>query len=1293
MKKMRNPNIINNLNTLKGKFLKELKAFNIITPLLLLICVGCSDDIDVTGGIDKVPYGYLQLNIAVPDPIKVSTRSVDESAVNNIHVFIFNSDGSKLLQDKYVDELTGNSVNMSLVGEAREKAIQVCAVVNHKIAITEDLTVDKLKEMLLDGEFESYKMKFESGLPMFGNVAVNTSASSTASVPVYRLSAKISAFTAVENVKITEFRTYKYAKNAYLGSHHNEEDNTNVFGNSVAEEGDYIISESINSGNGNQTVLTYVFPSEGESELGKADGAYIVLKVEKEGKNPQYYRIDPRITVKEEDEETEEVKEVVQPVDFLANHHYVIEITGFMSDGYPDYEEAAKHPESDHFLVYKIHDHSEEVLSMITDGVHEFGISPEIALTSANPHGTIVVKCYDASKPTDPIRDTDVEIIEKSPWLEVSYSGPHNDNDVYDKDWDPDSRGTQLEYAIGIAGNVYEDTEGYITFQWLNLTRRVKVTYEAAYLLPTVCTAKLTIIDNDGTNHGDVIEDYWTFIQGKGTRKTESGSETPKLWGAQMDDMNGAKKRINGFHFPMPYGETNQWEYKYEIDFSKLAHDIEDTGSVIDDIKMTVTNDPDEFWADHIKWDYSSGTKGTLTFTGDKTSYKYAGGSITFTVHFSDNNGSSDIVASVYHTGFFHYEGREEDYTSKDQSRYPNRHFQYVDEDDKGYYYYEVIQMGNEGDYWLDRNIGAKNNKPFIDYETDDLDRSGAGRLYSIINEPQKYKLPIWDGNICPPGYHVPNEVEWDHLRLHKNFTTESVIYNNSVYMSTFYDTQNSKIGRIYFPKARFFNQDEIWTETTRYSMEPNTGDTGAAYYWTVTEAPAMEKEEMGNWVRALYLNGTASSYVNASITDHRMPVRCKAGTPEQASTAKDYYISFNVHNVTHVYLFDKKSKTALFTFPGRAVGSTKSAIKWQNFYCSTTANPIDLLVLFVKLEEDGRVLVHTKNGPKFYSTVNYTEDFLSPDYAWEVKNGWYYDFCDVSLDREGKDCLFQAKENPSDCITTSEDENQGGDGGSGSEQPEEDINPNDYTFEPEKEDEIVISYDKAFLKGWSKYESLSNGKYNWSQIITGSTLKIYVVTGSGFNLQGYHGNWGSSLFDISEIDHQSSKNTDISVIEIELNKDILNALVSNKGLIIQGNKCAIIGITVIMANPENVPVENFVWSGSWDNSGWSNPFTQLSTTNFNWEGVKPGHKLTVVFDSSGGPQLQFHLISNDGSIPGISDYTPWNDKLLNQSTYTDYKIEILFDATMISAIKAGGGLKIGGGAYTLKKVELIVLP
>ena len=1018
-----NRNIKNNLpNLYKLKF-TDFRLWNLITLVVCMLSLAaCSDNLDFSSGIEsKLPDGYIRLNLAVPDPLVVNTRAVDESGINNLEIFIFDEDETGFLQHQTITNVSGTSVGLSLANNVRNKTVIIYAVANVPAEQIKDITsVDPLKKYNLQDDLKEVEY-----LPMIGRGKVNTADESTSTISLYRSVAKITAECDPKTeATFKELRVYNYSSTGDLGA-------------PLSTSQNYYNKEAITTkSDGQGTGIAFVYPSMGfgqKDSSGKRDmnnGAFVVVGVDRKNET-QYYRLNLR---KEDD------KGELDYLNLDPNYYYQIKITGFMTDGYTSPEEASRHPECDQFVVYEIHDHALEVLSMVTDGYRELGVSPEVVLSNKEEgrQGILTVKCFDPDELVDASAIT-IKILDSSNQItigdpedhqkhNVSYNteGESNDRIIEDDpspSYDKDNHGQQYDYLITINDgvNIYEDQTWDILVTWKGLTRKVKVSYEAAFLLPEVCDVTLTMYGSSGNRLGE-ISDYWKFVTGKGEGVDQYG-ESPKLFGIHSDEMTNAKKRSNGFHFPMPYGEKKEneilvvdpWEYVYEVDFTKLSERT-DVNKNIKDIQCSFSSSTDAFLKQNIV-PSRNGNKITLKMDSGNKSYDYAGGNIIFTVNFDDDS-TTDITASLYHTGFFHYEGNN----------------MYVPEDRKGYYYYEVVPMGDG--YWLDRNICASSNKSFIDISEENIDKSAAGLYYTIINKPRDFQLPEWDFGMCPPGYHVPNQTEWDALRFAPNFTTSNVTYNNTVYMSTYYVTGNSKIGNVYFQKTRFVNSNNIYNETTRYSEDRNSGDAGAGYYWSVTEAPAMEKEQMGNWLRALYLNGSASSYTNASVTDHRMPVRCKAGTKDDVTPPQEYYISLNVHEATHVFLFDVSSSipTPIFTFPGRAVGTTASAMKWQHFYCSTTSSPDHLRVLFVKLLEDGKVAIYTRSGDSFETNLSYNPSFLTEDYSWPVTNGAYYDFCKTG---EGRDTnvftslagLANDGYYPTDCITDDGSSGGGGDG------------------------------------------------------------------------------------------------------------------------------------------------------------------------------------------------------------------------------------------------------------------------
>ena len=1038
-------------------FLKALQsliiiAFAVVTSVFI---PSCSDNVDVKQGINEIEEGCLKINLAVPEPVTVATRDLNESSINNLEVFIFSGENNAFIQHNSVDSrnIVNNEVYLPLGDKARNSSTLIYAVANVEPSLINEITsVSDLRQFVLSDNFDN------GYLPMIGFKTVNTATNNSPTISLYRNAAKISAKSSVQDVELTGIQLYRNSIKGYLGSPVNTE----------PEFEDFILNPTVATADPSiedfkELKPLYTYPSKGGSKENPNSGAYCIVEVTK-NETPQYYRINLRTEIDGE----------LLYSDLLANHHYMITLKGFMTDGYASPEEAAKHPESDQFVVYTIHDHSSEVLSMVTDGVNELGVSPEVVLASLENgrKGTLVVKCY---SPGETVSLSDISFEYDSEWLTIDNGKPHSDptpdpNPNYDKD----NAGQQFEFEISIVEgkNVYEDQKWDITVNWEKkaLSRKVKVSYEAAFLLPKECTVSLSIKDNNNVEFAK-INDYWTFITGSGTSVQKAGTGlneqqvnlTPKLYGILPENMTGDKKRTGGFHFPMPYGEKQDgdikkvapWSYEYVIDFTNIL-DRDDTGSTISGIDVTL--DGDAFIKSHVTWQRGAGNTVSLTLFDGKDSYEYAVGTVTFIISYSDDASPSKVSASLYHTGFFHYENDT----------------RYVPQDKMGYYYYEVVPMGAGNDFWLDRNICASSNRSFIDIFDDlQVDRSAAGLHYTIINKPNDYQLPEFDFGMCPPGYHIPNQTEWDNLRLSSQFVTERVTYDNTVYMSTYYSTSNPKIGNIYLQKARFVNSNNIWETTPKFSLLRDNGDTGAGYYWSVTEAPAMEKEQMGNWLRALYLNGSASSYTNASVTDHRMPVRCKAGTPDEATSTTDYYVSLNVHEATHVFLFDtsNESYTPLYTFPGKAVGTTASSIKWQNFYCSTTIDPSHLRAIFVKLEEDGKVTIYTRQGNTFKTNVSYNTDYLLESNSWPIIQGAFYDFCETSETRDNNVMTtdyvrnnYPGKDYPTDCVT--ENDNTGG-GGGGS------MVEGDYEW----------SGWWASDDAWDGWQELGYGKYDWSKI------------------------------------------------------------------------------------------------------------------------------------------------------------------------------------------------------------------
>ena len=1245
-----------------------IKGFQFISLILAMAMMSCSEQIDFSEGIKELPDGYLRLDLAVPDPVRVNTRA-GESDIQNLEVFIFSKDETTFYQHLSYPgtSLTNGSVGVALNGAARNAEITIYAVANNETC--KDIqTVAGLKEHVISSLDQE-----NTGLPMLGFQSVNTAVDNNATISLYRAVAKLSAKSSVVNTSVSQLRIYEYSKEAYLGAYHNNDSFIIKESPKASGKEVYIESQPVTGG---AVPFAFTFPSKGmdmtfDENYGRVEdahyGAFIIVQVERNGETQQkqqYYRINLR----KEDENGE-----LEFLDLLPNHHYSVEITGFLTDGYGTYKEAFDHPESDQFVTYKIHDHAMEIRSMVTDGYNELGVTPEITLNSSSDIKTIVVKVFSPDQSIG-VAAKDIKI-ECPEWLSITLNtennGKHNSSDDYDESWDEDNPGEQYEYLVQIADGArdYEDLTDEITFTWHGLSRTVKVNFEASFLLPQACSVTLTIFE-DGIESKQFaeIKDYWTFVTATGKSPEKNGTtagvaNTPRLFGIKPENMVGSKKRMNGFHFPMPYGElhaTSPWTYVYTVDFAPLLLQLEE-GKTIQNIGIEITSTDKNLMKDGlINWNYTSGNSGTLTFNQSVLSdqseyqYEYLGGSIKFIIRYTDSS-SSEVNASLYHTGFFHYEGDSK----------------YAPEAEKGYYYYEVLPMA--GSHWLDRNIGAKANKSYIDTEdaSAETGRESAGRHYTIINKLQDLQLPVFDFEMIPPGYHVPNSTEWDDLRLHDNFITQTVTVNSTLYMSTFYQTNNPKIGNVYFQKARFCNRKNIYQDQTqKYTEKATAGDAGAGYYWSVTEAPAMEKEQMGNWLRALYLNGSSSTYNNASVTDHRMPIRCIAGTYDERKTASEHYISFNVHEATHVYLYTKDNPTPLYTFPGKAIGTSDSAEKWQHFYCSTTQDPQDLLMVFVKLQDDGKVMIRKKSGSSFVSTQEFDKVDLKNE-GWSVAEGLgkYFDFCEVGQDRPS--CVFvpEDKKEPTDCNTgNSGGGNQGG-GDSGIQTGGLEHGRGE-SLVPEG----IIIWEGDHVVNWD--QTLVDNSI-WNLVPVGSCLRIYgQPSGSGDNYVAIRPkDWNGKFLNTEDGYFQYGGVN--GYVEIELTQELLNDI-RNKNLMVTGTGFRLLYVTLI-ADIKKVS-GNYSWTGNWAGQWWDNPtFTELSYISYDWDAVTDGSTISIDYVNNNA-ELRIQYVK-DKSI--FKEYKNW-EGITNP-------IVITLSSTDINNIKSKGGLHIYGGNYTITKVEIKV--
>lgn len=1247
----------------------------LLCGMLSLALWGCSDDLDIRDALPDYGYGedYITIDFEMPDTEHVITRSYDdlnERKITDFTVLIFDKSDYLLKRDDFTSYQIAQLL-IGLEGENRKFTYQLAVneedISNQNIgkitAVANTILSDGPD--LLSG-FNGRSKTFEDFLDIMSSMNRSDNGfimsgikNETGTLRLTRTAAKISLKNEYEdaNFSLHNFAVYNMAKDCYLPAAVRQNQNRDWYSNTITsstQQPGNVQNLGVSGSNGNVTFdLTdycYVNPTKTHEELKVY--TYVVMYAAYHGKN-YYYAVPLYYSNEREDGTKDEGYYDIEP-----NHWYDMRIKKVLKEGDPDPETAIKNHNNNQIWV-EIHDHNPEVLTMISDGIHELGATREIRLDKVNNKGIITIKCFAADM--DNIDLNEIEFVKDS-WIDINLKNQSAYTKEEDKGTalnpDKNNPGMELKYEVTIntSRQIFSEETNIIKVRWKGLEREITVVYDPGFSMDQICKASLTIQPGSGEGDAKKISNYWTFVEGLGEAKTESSSSesetgTPKLFGIKAEDMVNSKKRTGGFHFPMPYGknfDTTPWEYIYTLDFSKQNNT--DVSGIIEKIEAIPSGDT----AGSITWTPSTRTKGTLTWTGSKTSYNYVDGSIKFIITYNNESVPTELVMNVYHTGFFHYDSDPK----------------YCPDVDKGYYYYEVVPMGSG--YWLDRNIGAKGSLRFIDTEdsTNPIgDKKNGGRLFTIAT-PRDYEGAIIDTGMCPPGYHIPNQGEWDDIRMTTNFTAQAITSaDNSMFVSTFYRTGNAKIGNVYFQKARFYNESNVYIHPEKYTEDANVGDAGGGYYWTTTQAPAMEKQYMGNWFRALYLIGSSASYNNASVYDHRMLVRCKAGA--SVAESQEHFVSLNAHNVTHVFLFDKVSKTPLYNFPGKALGSASSSKSWQYFYCSTTLPLDQLLVIFTKVDENGKVTLYTKDGDGYSTSVKYSKDILNEKYAWTVERGKYYDFCTKASTRPDG---IVTEEQPDECDAVTSGSGSGGDDGGGV--------ANKGRYETERvegtnlkpDDNEVILWQGDDVVGWDENHRI-NCSF-WDLVQPGTKIRIYGqrVDSSakvGIRYQG----WGNFLGTADDVFQYNNVN---GYVEIELREDLLKEI-RQHGIMVVGDKFRLTYFTIV---DFELPSGPYVWEGNIKGT-WSddNPtFSGLLSTNYNWDNVTANSKLRISYI---GDAPQIKLLYGDNSFWMQID--PWN--------YSGWQspVTITLSANDISTIKSKGGIKFCGGNYDLTKVEIII--
>ncbi len=917
----------------------------------ILLLAACSDDekytVEPIGDDDTITF-----SISIPEPEKVVSRAEkpdepDERAINDLSVLIYKADGALLqseLNIKAKDFISGpigdnstTKITVKLDNDAKaysgEATVYIIANAGALLDATNTATVTNLRAVTT-----SATLPATDGFIMSGIVTGKLTSASllTNSVTLYRTAAKFTIASAVGasgSSPATGASSFD-PKSAALY-------NGATAGYVIAgAEKDLYAEPTTGSKKFPDDFLLYTYPCKSS----KSTNTCLVVGGKYKGIDDfVYYRIDL----------TE--NETGNRLDINPNHWYEVEIKSVNSQGYPTADEAARHPSD---IEVEIKDHAPTVLDMAFDGIRELGVTDSIIKKEGTNTYPLTVKYYSdiaEEMNTIPTIKSDVN------WITISATGTAQPDDNGGKVVNYEVEFTTNDTDLGLG-----TLEGAITVTWQGLERKTAVEWVRPFDGKSICsTTTLTITPTDGTGN-KVITDYWTFLSGTGTETTAAGV-SPKLFGAQPDDMGG-KVRNAGFHFPVMYGKDRKpWTYTYEV-VTKIANaDYTVTASISDDLKNYVSckgNSDGTYYSFKLEW---TGTQDYSYLTGQLT-LKITPKTLREGVRMP-----SSYEFALYHTGFFHYDtGKGSEYLNG--SKDPTQITYYVGSHDDGYYYYEVLPVaGTAGStattrYILDRNLGAKAAGMYI--ETADgtsyvnsgvwpfnRGKDSAGGYYKVAYKGDNFAGPQMYDGVCPPGYRVPQQRMWDAIRNSGKFTTAqaqaSASYFRAEYKTTLDVERNGVTEKetIYFPKSR-------------YMENGMTGDANAGYYWSQTEAAGTEKDEIGRWLKSLQITGEVTSYINGNVQTFGMSVR---PINDVTDNANYNVISFNVKRATHVFLYtgDTKDKNYTTSWPGHAIGNSDTADKqFFNFvYESTIYSAANLKVIFNYVDANGKITTISKNG------------------------------------------------------------------------------------------------------------------------------------------------------------------------------------------------------------------------------------------------------------------------------------------------------------------------------------------
>lgn len=243
-----------------------------------------------------------------------------------------------------------------------------------------------------------------------------------------------------------------------------------------------------------------------------------------------------------------------------------------------------------------------------------------------------------------------------------------------------------------------------------------------------------------------------------------------------------------------------------------------------------------------------------------------------------------------------------------------------------------------------------------------------------------------------------------------------------------------------------------------------------------------------------------------------------------------------------------------------------------------------------------------------------------------------------------------------------------------------------------QKESGNVIWTGKYFVEAWKGCQDLAWGGYDWSKAKAGDILKVY----GGPESEGL--GWWCICLKTADKDwtilpgtEQYNNPTDLSVT---LTQDMIDALVANNGLVLQGQDYVFTKIELVPGTGETEKLDYPVtlWEGevaiSWNPSS---AVTALGYGGYDWTKVQPGNALKVEFTTTGNGNIRIGGADGWASLPSFKKVTGYNSEWDNLGVNSRIlSVSMPITEEDITVLIEKKGLVVCGDQTTVTKIVLL---